>query len=218
MAFLAAFVQRASVSKKNLRGAASTGRSKAGLALSYLLACLAAVLISQTMASTPASSQTPSEAEITAAFIVNFARFTEWPPNSFADASTSLTVGVLGAEDVRAALEKFAGGKELNGRKVIIRQVSMAADARTCQVVFILVAKENIVVEVLKAARETSTLTIGQSEDILSRGAMIRLFVENSKMRFDVNLTAISSAKIHLSSRLLALARNIVSLPQQGGI
>ncbi len=193
------------------------GRLRPPCALIVGVVCLITISLSQTLASVPVSSQPPTETEITAAFIINFARFTEWPPQSFADTAAPLTVGVLGADDIRAALESFAGGKDLNGRKVIIRQLDSAADARTCQVVFILIAKDSIVTEVLRGARETGTLTIGQSEDILIRGAMIRLFVENSKMRFDVNLQATNTAKIHLSSRLLALARKIVSLPQQGG-
>ncbi len=192
------------------------GRTCYKWALLLGLACLLAIALSPPPASASGSSPPPTKAEITAAFIINFARFTEWPPPAFPSADSPLTVGVLGADDVRAALETFAGGKELNGRKVIIRPVNSAADARACQVIYILTAKENILADVLKNARDSGTLTIGESEGMFARGAMIRLFVENAKMRFDVNLQATVSAKIHLSSRLLALARYVVDLPEQG--
>jgi hypothetical protein len=193
------------------------GRTCYERALLRGLACLLAIALSQSLANASGSSLPPTKEEITAAFIINFARFTEWPPPAFPSADSPLTVGVLGAEDVRAALESFAGGKELNGRKVIIRSVNSAADARACQVIYILTAKENILADVLKTARDSGTLTIGESEGMFARGAMIRLFVENAKMRFDVNLKATIAAKIHLSSRLLALARYVVDLPEQGG-
>jgi hypothetical protein len=60
-------------------------------------------------------------------------------------------------------------------------------------------------------------LSIGESEDFLKRGGMIRLFVEDNRIKFDVNVGAASRAKIRLSSKLLALARFVVDLPQPGG-
>jgi hypothetical protein len=216
VAFLGKLHKRGPMQRRKLDSTKPLRRLCVQRALTSAVVILAAICLSQVSANVLSGSQSPTEAEVTAAFIVNFARFTDWPPQSFTDSAAPLTVGILGGEEVRVALDAFAGGKDLNGRKVIIRKIDSAADARKCQVVFIVVGKGSVISDVLKGARENGTLTIGQSEDILTRGGMIRLFLENAKMRFDVNVGATNLAKIHLSSRLLALARKIVDLPDQG--
>ena len=55
------------------------------------------------------------------------------------------------------------------------------------------------------------------SNDFLVRGGIIKLLVENNRMKFDVNVGAADRTKIHLSSKLLALARSVVDLPDPVG-
>jgi hypothetical protein len=184
--------------------------------LKTAIAFLVVLCFSQSLLCMQNGPPPPTEAEITAAFIINFARFTDWPTQTFVNAFTPISVGVIGAEDVRVALDSFAGGKQLDGRRVEIHQIGSVNEARLCQVVYVGAAKGTLPSDLAKAAREASILTIGKTDDFLIHGGMIRLFVENAKMRFDVNLRATNLAKIRLSSRLLALAHSIVDLPEQG--
>jgi hypothetical protein len=164
-------------------------------------------------AASPQASPAPSQAEIKAAFIFNFAKFTEWPPQAFAGANTPLSVGFLGADDVRDAFQALSAGKEINGRKVETRQVSAAEDGRACQVLFIGEVNPALEAGALKRARVSGALAVGESETFLAHGGMIRLLVESNRMRFDVNVGAVNRAKVRLSSKLLALARGVVDLP-----
>jgi hypothetical protein len=168
-------------------------------------------------AGTVPSAATPSPAEIRAAFVFNFVKFTEWPMQAYTDAGSPLTTCFLGADDVRAAFRSISIGKALNGRFLEDRAVKSAADMRNCQVLYVDSPRSPVVIEVLKNARQHDALAIGTSDDFLACGGMLRLQIENNRMRFDVNVGAVGRTKIKLSSKLLALARSVVDLPEPAG-
>ena len=177
----------------------------------YLVMTFAAMSGFRAEAAAPQSA--PSQAEIGAAFIFNFAKFTEWPPQSFADGSTPVTVCFLGGQDVRSAFQSITAGKTVNGRLVRAHDVKSAAEIHACQIVYTDSPDIAVITGVLKNSRQCSALAIGTSDDFLLRGGMIRLLVESNRMRFDVNVGAAERTKIRLSSKLLALARSVVDLP-----
>jgi hypothetical protein len=45
----------------------------------------------------------------------------------------------------------------------------------------------------------------------VASGGMIQLFVEENKVRFDINLTAAKKSGLAISAQLLRLARNVES-------
>jgi hypothetical protein len=155
----------------------------------------------------------PSQAEIKAAFLLNFARFAEWPANFVPASPTLLLFCFDGAEDVRIAFESVAGGKEITGRKIENRKISLPADARTCDVVFANDSKHDLEMKLLKTAQDAGALTVGDGPDFITCGGMIQLVVDDNRMRFDINVAAVSRANLKLSSKLLALARHVVDLP-----
>lgn len=157
----------------------------------------------------------PSQAEIKAAFLLNFARFAEWSPTSISEAPTLLVFCFDGAEDVRTAFQSVAGGKEIGGRKIVSRKISLPVDARTCDVVFANDSKRDREIKLLKTAQDAGALTVGDGPEFLSCAGMIQLFVDDNRMRFDINMTAVNRANIKLSSKLLALARHVVELPAE---
>ena len=135
----------------------------------------------------------------------------------FADAETPLTVGFVGADDARTAFAALSTGKEINGRKIVVLQLDSVLKARQCQILFFRKSNGDFAVGALEVANVSRTLTIGEAENFLTRGGMIRLFVDDNRMRFDVNVGAATRSKIRLSSKLLALAHTVVNLPLPGG-
>jgi hypothetical protein len=120
-----------------------------------------------------------------------------------------------GADDVRVAFQGIAGGKEIAGRKIENRKISVPADARTCDVVFANDSKSDREMKLLKTAQDAGALTVGDGQDFLTCGGMIQLVVDDNRMRFDINKAAVNRANIKLSSKLLALARHVIELPAE---
>jgi hypothetical protein len=120
-----------------------------------------------------------------------------------------------GAEDVRLAFQSVAGGKEVVGRKIVNRKIFLPGEARTCDVVFANDSKRDREIKLLKTAQDAGALTVGDGPEFLSCTGMIQLVVDDNRMRFDINMTSVTRANIKLSSKLLALARHVVELPEE---
>jgi YfiR/HmsC-like len=69
----------------------------------------------------------------------------------------------------------------------------------------------------LEALQGQSVLTVGEDGGFTQFGGIINFVKEDNRVRFEVNVSAAERAGLKISSRLLALARIVKSLPQGGG-
>jgi hypothetical protein len=142
-----------------------------------------------------------SENELKTAFIYQIAKFIEWPSSS-----APLRLCVLGGNPFGTALETLRG-KRINERKLDVTLLDMSADIHECRVLFIATPAERHLERIAALSRGTGVLTIGDTEGLARRGAMINFFLENGKVRFEVNLEAVQQSGLKISSKLLSLAR-----------
>ena len=77
------------------------------------------------------------EYRVKAAFLYNFAKFVEWPPQAFKSPSDPIVIGVLGKNPFGDALADEVAGKTLGGRAFQVREVTDAQQASGCQIVFV---------------------------------------------------------------------------------
>ena len=61
--------------------------------------------------------------------------------------------------------------------------------------------------EVLQLLKGTSVLTIAETPGFSKQGGIINFVLEDSKVRFEVNIDAAKHAGLNISSRLLSLAK-----------
>ncbi len=83
-----------------------------------------------------ASAQDVTEPALKAAFIYNFAKFTEWPADVM-PAAEPFVMCVLGDAAVGDALERAVKGRELAGRRMTVSQVAPAEPQRACHVLYV---------------------------------------------------------------------------------
>jgi hypothetical protein len=168
-----------------------------GLMLSVLVISFAAVN----------SALAQSEEGIKAAFVYNFAKFTEWPTNAFTSGSAPMTVGFVGADSLADTFEKIVSGKNINGHDFVIRRFSSIAGVENCQMVFVGETAEAAAVISLTVGKPI--LTIGDTDSFAAAGGMIKLFKNDKKIRFDLDFRHVNSAQLKLDARLCQLARSI---------
>ena len=85
------------------------------------------------------ASQTPavsfadnvSEYTIKAAFIYNFARFTQWP-----DDTDKLNICIYGKDPFGSEIDTLSG-KKINNRTIKIVRTRLIEEVRTCHIVFL---------------------------------------------------------------------------------
>ena len=175
-----------------------------------LAAALALVL--WTAAAAAAQPDTPaSEVQIKAAFLYKFGDFVQWPPASFARPDTPFTIGVMGAEEVAAALEQLVADRKVQGRPVLVRRVRRGEPLAGLHVLFIGRAEGSRLAEILAAARGQAVLTVTESDNAIAHGSIINFVAEEQRVRFDIALPSAERGQLRISSRLLAVARKVVT-------
>ena len=147
------------------------------------------------------------EYAVKAAYLFNFAKFTEWPDGV---QPGSLTVCVYGKDPFGGFLDEAVQGKQAHGLPVLIRRLP-AGDAPFdgCQVLFF--GGTARIESALSRLQGKSILTVGESDGFSERGGMIGLAVDQGTVHFDLNLTAIAAARLQVSSRLIEIGRVVGS-------
>jgi YfiR/HmsC-like len=148
----------------------------------------------------------PEEYQLKAAFLYNFAKFVEWPAESFENPSEPLTVCVLGEDPFGRALDDVISGKKIEARALSVRRISDARQAKGCRVLFVSSSERRSVLSVLAGLNESGVLTVGESGSASSEGMIINFILEGGKIRFAINTAAAERGKLRFSSRLLSLA------------
>jgi hypothetical protein len=154
-----------------------------------------------------AQESPPTEYQIKAAFLFNFAKFVEWPAPAFAEETSPMVIGILGENPFRDDLERMIQGKTINNRPLVIKAFRSPAEATNCHVLFISTSEKTRLPDVFASLRGTSVLTVGETERFTEAGGMIKFVLEGGKIRFQVNDAAARSAGLKISSKLLSLAQ-----------
>ncbi len=150
----------------------------------------------------------PSEEQVKAAFIFNFAKFVEWPNHSF-EAENNLNLCIAGQDKVESAL-KILERREVQGRVLKIMALNEEPNQvklKNCHILFIARSEKNRQPQWLNAVEQQPILTIADNLDLVKQGGMISLYIEAQRVQFVVNQSSTQNNGLKLSARMLQLAR-----------
>jgi hypothetical protein len=160
------------------------------------------------MLSPAAAPHAASEYQVKAAFLLNFTKFVEWPPEVFAATDSPFTICLMGKDPFARILDDMVAGEAVNGRRVAVRRMSESPSPRGCQVVFI-GSQEKESARILGGLGR-GVLTVGEGEGFIRAGGIIAFVVQDRRVRFDIAQSAAEGAALKLSSQLLAVARSVI--------
>jgi uncharacterized protein DUF4154 len=155
--------------------------------------------------------QDVTEQALKAALVYNFAKFTEWPEDAL-KATTSFTACALG-DDAADALARAVKDRRLAGRGINVLRLKVGGPVRSCHLLYVSGAPATETAAIMAAVRGAPVLTISDAEDFGRLGGIAFVFVENGRMRFDINLDVARRARLQLSSKMLALAAHVLEGP-----
>jgi hypothetical protein len=165
-----------------------------------------------------AEAQAPmGESQVKAMFVYNFLKFVEWPVDPSVDAKGPFVVLIIGEGPTADATERFLDSKTVGERPLVVRRTRSDPSFAGVQAAFVVEPDEKKLHHIFESAAAAGVLTIGEGDGFATRGGIIGLLVENRKVRFDVDTTAAQSAGLRVSSKLLALTRNIRSSSDRRG-
>jgi YfiR/HmsC-like len=157
-------------------------------------------------------SSNSSEYLIKAGFIFNFAKFVDWPPTTFAQPDSPIVIGILGTDPFGAIIDQIVQDKKIGGRGFVVKRMKWGTDLKDlkeCKILFVGASERVHIDELVQIVRGLPILTVGETAGFAEHGGVIRLVLEDNRVRFEVNVDAARQAGLTISSRLLTLARII---------
>jgi hypothetical protein len=171
-------------------------------------ALVASVALLPVSVSLSAQVARANEAELKAAFLYNFIKFTEWPREEMANKKDPFVIGVLGKDPFGAALDRAIEGETFQQKPIVIRRFSrMDESVGNSHALFIGASEESNLPMILKLLDGQAILTMSEIENFVERGGGIQLQKEGNKLAFEVNVGAARRAGLGISSQLLRLAK-----------
>ncbi|HWP86191.1 MAG TPA: YfiR family protein [Terriglobia bacterium] len=149
------------------------------------------------------------EYEIKAAFLYNFAKFVEWPTESFPAPGAPIVIGVLGEDPFGEVLDRTVQGRQAQGRPIQIQRWRQLSETGPCHILFISASLRRLLPEILRKFQTQPVLTVSDENELGERGAVVQFLLRDSKVRFEINDRGAKTAGLRISSLLLMLALRV---------
>jgi hypothetical protein len=189
---------------KSAQHTSRTGRLRlARFPLVFFVMAIAGLLTRNVQAQTSAD-----EYHVKAAYILNFARFVEWPADVL-PAGSPMTIALVGDDPFGGRLDELLQGKTANGHPIRLRHFHWNEVMTQCEIVFISSSEEAHLAQILRFLGTQSVLTISDIERFSLRGGVIELVMVGNRVRFDIDRKPAIAARLSISSKLLNVARAV---------
>lgn len=151
------------------------------------------------------------EYQVKAAFLYKFANYVEWPQAHFPEEETPITIAVMGAAPIAAELERVVVGRSAQGRPIAVKRLNAGEPLEGLHIVFVGPEETRRLARVAEAAAAQSILVVTDSAGALAEGSMINFILADGKVRFEIARDTAEKSGLKLSSRLLAVAQQVVT-------
>ncbi len=141
-----------------------------------------------------------------AAYIYNISKYLEWPEDY---KSGSFIIGVLTADPIIQELEEIAKIKKRVNQTIEIKEFKAVGNLSKCHILFIPEKKTSLLSSVLSSIEKNSTLVITNQKGAINSGAAINFVLDESKLKFEMKKSTITSRNIKINSSLEKLALKV---------
>lgn len=161
-----------------------------------------------------------SEYQIKAAYLYNFLLFTSWPipmdGEETGPGSDTVIIGIVGEDPFGTFFNEVEGRTVKIGavnKKLIIRRFgpySDTADLTSCRLLFISASEKFQMNRILAKISRSPVLTVGDIDNFLESGGMVKLVKVKGKIRWEINRRPVALAELRLDSMLLKSAVRVI--------
>ncbi len=149
-----------------------------------------------------------SEYQVKAAYLYNFMKFVEWPDHIFSDEYSPIVLGILGDDPFGTDIDAMFAGKSVKNRPVLIKRLGIEDSLKACHVLFISDSEKDNLEDIFHSKlKQAPVLSVSDISGFSQAGGIINLIYEDNHIVFTINIKALKSASISMSSRLLKLAK-----------
>jgi YfiR/HmsC-like len=163
----------------------------------------AAALIALAWLAAATSASAPSEYQLKAVFLFNFAQFVEWPSQSFGAPDAPFVIGVVGEDPFGGELDAVVRGETVLGHPLVVKRYRTLSEVKPCQILFISESELSRLDNILSSLDRRAVLTVSDIYRAAERGTVIQFTNERNRLRLRINVAAAKAAGLTISSKLL---------------
>ncbi len=148
-------------------------------------------------------SEDIEEYYLKAVFIEKFTQFTEWDN---IENDKEFIIEIIGENPFKDKFAKVFKDKKVKNKNVVIKEITAAEQIGKPHILFISKSKEKQLKEILDKTKDKNILTLSDSPDFAKKGVIINFFLQDTKIRFEINVPVLEKTKLKISYKLLQLA------------
>lgn len=183
----------------------AVSRPRAWRVAAFWLVCVLVSLVARARA--VENLDAAHEHQIKAAFLLNFVKYAKWPARAFERPEDTLVIAVLGSDPFGKVLDDTLRDKSIGSHKLEPRRFKSLQELSTCHLLFVAESESHKLAKIIETLGKQPVLVVGESDKFAAHGGCIGFFLEDKKVRFEINVEAVKRFDLELSSQLLKLAR-----------
>lgn len=167
--------------------------------------CRGAMLVIGLTHGITSSGQALPEYQLKAAFVYNFASFTEWPST----VGGALNLCIYGHDPFGSEIDGL-NGKVIGSRTLTVTRKNQPEALKACHIVFISAPDIQQLPILLTAVQSLPVLVLADSPGVAQQGVTLNMKMAQGRVTFEANLGAARTSGLILSSRMLRLASEVI--------
>jgi hypothetical protein len=149
-----------------------------------------------------------TRAKFKATYILNFAKYTEWPA---AYKQGDFVIGVVGDDDLALNLETAAKTKKVNSQTLIVKRFKSVSEVTKCHLLYVAGSAAGKVEPYINKAKEYNCLTVTEGKGFIERTSAINFVVVGAAMKYEMNKSLFKQQDLIVSNTLENLATKVIN-------
>ncbi|MDD4646534.1 MAG: YfiR family protein [Bacteroidales bacterium] len=149
------------------------------------------------------------EMQVKAAYLYNFTKFIYWNHLDGAEEPATITLGLISADRIADIIEGYT---KLTSKKptIIIKRITAIDDELTsCQLLYIDQSGKEELPVILRKINGSPVITVSDIHGFANRGGMIGFYLEDGRIKIEINLSQVNQSGMEISAKLKEVARII---------
>ncbi len=161
------------------------------------------VLLSILILSNLSCNAQSEENIIKAAYIERITRFVEWPDLQSTKDTGTFKIGVYRDNELYNILKIALKDKSIKNRKVTVFELTNYENIVSCNLCYLSEIPNNEIERIMSIANNAGVLILSFGKGYGIKGIHINFYVEENKLKFEINRKSVSSGNFKISSLLL---------------
>ena len=156
-----------------------------------------------------ADSAATLEYKVKGGYLINFARFIEWPATCLPAPDSPFIIGVLDGGEALPVVKTLLEGKKVDSHPVQVKGVTADQIGKDIHILLVTRAAGKSPEEIRAALGNAATLLVGETEQFAERGGTVGFTREEESIRLSLNLERATEAGLKVSAKLANVARQV---------